>query len=538
MRFSMMLFLLAAIVSAASPNLDRLLSHWKLVRMPFDAAGLSARERQLVEKLVEASRHLEEIFWLQSDPQGLKLLRGKSIDPRVRRLLEINGSRWDLIDGYRPFVGNEPHPPGGALYPPGLTREDIERYVKDHPGERAAIYSPYTVIRRKGGKLVAIPYRVEFNAQLELAARALRDAAALSDDPQFAQFLRKRSLALLTDDYYPSDLLWLDLKNPKFDVIFAPYETYLDGLLGVKTSYGAAVLIRDEAGSRKLEAFARYAADIQDALPLAPEDRPSKRGHVSPMEVVDAPFRAGDLRHGYQAVADNLPNDPRIHAEKGSKKIFFKNFLDARVENIVVPLAGYLMVKPQAALVTRDAYLTDTLLHEISHELGPAYARRDGKQVEINQAIGPQYSGLEEAKADVVGMFGLNWLREHGVLSDAEVKAGYAAHAADIFRMLRFGTEEAHAISEIMQFNYFRQQGAIVWRPRERRYEVDFARMPAAVASLAKELLEMEATGDRARAEAWFAKYRPLPPELGRALASASSLPVDIEPLFSFPDLP
>jgi hypothetical protein len=530
--------LLAGAVVAGGLNLDGLLARWKTVSMPFHPGGLTARERQTVDKLVDASRYVEDIFWRQSDPEGLKLLTAGVRDPRVRRLLTINGSRYDLIDGNRPFVGSQPYSPDAGLYPRGLTRADIERYVAAHPQARAAIYSPYTIVRRRGDDLEAIPYNVEYRKLLEPAAQALREAAALTEDPQFGRFLRLRADALLSDDYYASDVAWLDLKDPKIDVIFAPYETYLDEILGVKTSYGAAVLIRNDAESRRLAVFAKYVPSLQDALPLAPEDRPSKAGHASPMEVVDSPFRSGDLRHGYQAVADNLPNDPRIHAEKGSKKIFFKNFLDARVDNIILPLAGRLMLQRQAALVTREAYLTDTLLHEISHGLGPAYARRNGRQVDINEAIGPLYSGLEEAKADVVGLFGMEWLAAHGVLSPAELESGYAAHVADLFRMLRFGTAEAHAVSEIMQFNYFVHERAITWDARARRYAIDFARMPAATARLAKELLEIEATGDGARAERWFAQYRTLPPELDQALKSASDLPVDIDPVFSFADRP
>jgi hypothetical protein len=530
--------LLAGAVFAGGANLGRLLAGWKKVAMPFHPDGLAPRERQLVDKLVDASRYVEDIFWRQSDPEGLKLLTTDARDPDLRQLLMINGSRFDLIDGNKPFVGSEPYSPGGGLYQRGLTRADIERYVSAHPKERKAIYSPYTVIRRKGGALAAIPYNVEYRRFLEPAARALRDAAALSADPQFARFLRLRADALLSDDYYPSDVAWLDLKDPKLDVIFAPYETYLDGVLGVKTSYGAAVLIRDDAESRRVATFAKYVPGIQDALPLAPEDRPSKAGHASPMEVMNSPFRAGDLRHGYQAVADNLPNDPRIHAEKGSKKIFFKNFLDARVDNIILPLASRLLMPRQAALVTREAYLADTVLHEISHGLGPAYARKDGKQVDINEAIGPLYSGLEEAKADIVGLYGMNWLTGHGVFSPAELQSGYAAHVADLFRMLRFGTAEAHAVSEIMQFNYFVKTRVITWDAGEHRYAIDFARMPDAVARLAKELLEIEATGDAARAKRWFAEYRALPPELNQALKGAAGVPVDIDPVFSFPDQP
>ncbi len=534
---SIPILFLAAPLCPGAQQFDALLARSKQVRMPFDASAFAPRERRLVAKLVEASRYLEDIFWRQSDPEGLKLLRSTH-DSKLRRLLMINGSRFDLINGNRPFAGTDPYPPGGGLYPFRLTRANIESYVEKHPEKRAALYSPYTVVRRSGDQLVGVPYHQEYRRWLEPAARALREAAALSDDAAFAKFLRLRAGALLGDDYYPSDLAWLDLKDPKFDLIFAPYETYLDGVLGVKTSYGAAVLIRNQAESRRPAVFAKYIADLQDALPLAPEDRPSKRGHTSPMEVVDSPYRAGDLRHGYQAVADNLPNDPRIHAEKGSKKIFFKNFLDARVDSIVTPLAGKLMVPRQAALVTREGYFIDTLLHEISHELGPAFARRAGKQVDIREALGPGFPEVEEAKADVVGLFAAEWLAGRGVLTPEQLEGCYASHVADLFRMLRFGTAEAHAASEIMQFSYLLEQKAIVWDAAASRYMVDIERMPDDVAALATELLAIEATGDAARAQKWFERYRTPPPETSKHLAAAAGIPVDVEPVFAFPDLP
>ena len=222
-------------------DLDARLARFKLVKMPFHQQGLSAREIQLVHKLVEAANYIEQIYWRQSDPDGLKLylsLAGstKPEDVKLRRFLKINGSRYDLVDEMKPFVGTAPAPPGRALYPAGLTREDIEKYVAQHPEEKAALYADFTVVRRKGAALVAIPYHVEFAEFLKPAAKALDEAAALSQDPLFAKFLRLRADALHTDDYYQSDLAWLDLKDPKFDLILAPYETYLDNLLGVKTS--------------------------------------------------------------------------------------------------------------------------------------------------------------------------------------------------------------------------------------------------------------------------------------------------------------
>jgi len=536
MDYLLLLLLFAAPAAAVSVNdIAQRLARWKPVEMPYHAETLNARERQEVDKLVAASRELEAIYWQQSDPQGLELYKTTK-DANLKKLLFINGGRWDLIDENKPFVGTQPIPPGRNLYPEGLTSAQIEAYVKAHPGEKAAIYSPYTVLRWQAGsagtKLEAIPYHVAFKQWLEPAARDLREAADLSDDKAFAEFLRARAAALLSDNYYPSDLKWLDLKNPKIDVIFAPYETYLDDVLGVKTSYGASILIRNEAESAKLELYQKYVPDIQDALPLAAADRPSKRGQPTPMEVMDAPLRAGDLLHGYQAVADNLPNDPRIHEAKGTKKIFFKNFMDARVNNVILPLAKFLMPESQAAQASGEGYMASTVLHEISHGLGPAYSRVNGKQVPITEAIGPVYSPLEEAKADVVGMYGLAWLMDHGPLPKSRAQEYYSSYVAGIFRSVRYGVAEAHGRAEMMEFNYLFEQRAITRGGG--KYSVDFAKIPSAIAALAKELLTIEATGDRARAEAWFARYDKMPAELAENMKPASKLPVDIWPEFSF----
>lgn len=523
------------------PDLADRLAKWKPVEMPFDPSALSPRERQLLQKLIEASRDLEDIYWRQSDPADIALYQKLSRatgekEKAVARMLWIHGGRWDLLDENRPFLGHDPMPPGRALFPPGVTRKDVESFVAAHPSEKAAILDERTVVVNTPQGLAAQPYHVAYRRFLEPAARALDEAAALSDDPAFAKFLRLRAKALLSDDYYESDLAWLDLQNPKFDIIFAPYETYLDDLMGVKTSYGAAVMVRNEAESQKLAVYQKYVPDIQDALPLPAEDRPSKHGRVAPMEVMDTPFRAGDLRHGYQSVADNLPNDPRIHEQKGSKRIFFKNFMDARVSYVVVPIAQRLMRLDQAAKVTADGYLTAVLLHEISHGLGPAFARQSGKQVDIRQAIGPAYSGLEEAKADVVGMFGLAWLVDHGALPKERLEEYYASYVGGLFRTLRFGTGEAHGRAEVMEFNYLFANHVIQRGMASQRYFVDYAAMPQAMAALGKELLEQEATGDRARAEAWFKKYEALPALLAEDLKRAADVPTDIDPHGAFPE--
>jgi hypothetical protein len=539
------------------PDLAERVAKFKLVHMPFNSAELSAREKQMVAKLVDASGLLDCIYWRQNDPEGLKLYLSlakskDSQDELLRRYLKINGSRFDLIDDDKPFVGTDPMPPGRGFFPGApstklVALSEIEEFVRQVPDKRAAIYSPHSIIEGLQPEWVSrapvytgryaprvIPYHVAFAEFLKPMAGDLREAAALSDDPAFAKFLRLRADALLTDDYYASDIAWLDLENPKFDVVFAPYEVYDDSLLGVKTTYGASVMIRNDAESEKLALYQRYVPDLQEALPLPAADLPSKRGKQSPMEVVDSPYRAGDLLHGYQAVADNLPNDPRIHEEKGSKKIFWKNFMDARVNYIILPLAQRTMRADQAAMASGEGYLADTIMHEISHGLGPAFAHTAQGKVQINEAIGSSYSALEESKADVVGEFCYGWLIDHGALPKERRNITYASYVAGIFRTVRFGVAEAHGAGEIMQFNYYVEQGAINRDAATGLYVIDFAKMPAAIAALAKELLEQEATGDRARTDAWFKKYGTMPPELSALLAKTSDIPVDIDPEFDF----
>ena len=523
-------------------DLSQRLAKFRRVPMPFPGAGLNSREQQLVHKLVEACGYLESIYWRQSDPDGLTLYQSLASsrnrrDVELRRYLWINASRFDLLEQNKPFVGTEMILPGRGFYPANLTRNQVEQYVKEHPDQKAAIYDQFTIVRWQHETLEAVPYRIAFRAFLEPAAKALREAAQLSDDAAFAKFLGLRADALLSDNYFPSDLAWLELKNPKFDIIFAPYETYTDGLLGVKGSYGAAVMVRNESESRKLELFQKYVPEIQDALPLAAEDRPSKHGLETPMEVMDTPFRAGDLTHGYQAVGDNLPNDPRVHEQKGSKKLFFKNFMDARVNYVVLPVARKLMEPEQAAKVSGEGYLLTTIMHEICHGLGPAFARmssdKSAGKVDIREAIGPRFSGLEEAKADVTGMFALKWLVDHDALPKERLEEFYASYVGGIFRTVRFGTAEAHGQAEMMEFNYLSERG-VIRRNASGRYAIDYEKMPSALADLARELLEIEAAGDRSRAENWFKKYGTMPEELKASLKAASDVPVDIDPVFSF----
>ena len=521
-------------------------ARWKTVLMPYNRAGLTAAEQQMIAKLADACRLMDQLYWQQSDLGGYAVYHVTQ-NPDLIKLFGIMGSRYDLLDDNITFLGEAVLPPGRELYPYGLARADVDKYAAAHPDQRAALFNPWTVVRSAPldlspmlsqpvvsgtpASLTIVPYHVAYAEWLNPMGADLRAAAKLSPDPAFARYLNLRADALLSDDYYASDIAWLDLKNPKVDLIFAPYETYLDGLLGVKTSYGGSILIRNDAESRKLAMYQQHEAAMQQALPIGAEDKPSKEGQATPMEVADAPLRAGDLRYGYQAVADNLPNDPRIHAEKGSKKIFFKNFMDARVDNVILPIAQKMLTPAQAKDVSGEGYLTATILHEMSHGLGPAYAHVVGKQVPINEAIGPAYGGLEEAKADVTGIFLSKWLVDQKLIPAAELNIIYASYVAGIFRTLRFGTGEAHGRAEMMEFNYLLEHNALS-QGSDGRYTIDYAAMPAAIAALTQQLLTFEAKGDRAGVEAWFTRYDVMPPALTKALESTTNIPVDIAPDF------
>lgn len=513
-----------------APHAAERAARWRDVTIPYHLEGLTTTEQQTVAKLADACRLLDEVYWRQSDLDGLRMYRTTQ-DPALAKLFGVMGSRWDLLDDNAPFIGDEPMPPGHEIYPHGLTQAQIDQYVKDHPETKDAIYNPWTVVKGTPDHLTTVPYHEAYAEWLRPMAADLRAAAKLTTDAAFAHFLNLRADSLLTDDYYASDVAWLDMKNPKIDIIFAPYESYLDDLMGVKTSYGAAIMIRNEAESRKLALYQQHEAEMQRALPIPDEDKPSKEGQATPMEVVDAPLRAGDLRYGYQAVADNLPNDARIHAEKGSKKMFFKNFMDERVNQVILPIAAVIMDTTQAKQVTGEGYLTGTILHEVSHGLGPAFAHIGGKQVDIREAIGPAYSGLEEAKADVTGLYLSEWLVDQKLIPPSELEVIYASYVAGYLRTLRFGVGEAHGRAEMMEFNYLAEQGAIT-QDASGRYHVDYAAMTKAIAALAKKLLMFEADGDRIGAEAWFAKYDVMPTALTKALGATKDIPVDIAPHF------
>ena len=518
------------------------IARWQSVEMPFRSQGLSAREVKMIAKLADAAGRLESIYWRQSDPYALTLwaqLKGSAAarDQQILRYLLINGGQYDVLDGNRSFVTRQLAPAGRGLYPEGATRQSMLSYAAAHPDARAELYSPYTLVRAMGSELVGLPFRSAFRAPLLEAAGDLREAAALSDDASFAAFLRSRAGALLSDDYQASDRLWLGLNSPRIDLIFAPYRTSLDQLLGVKTSYGAAILIRDDEESRNAELLLPSVAQIQQSLPLAAADKSASAGLTS-LEVADSPFRSGDFLHGEQALAVTLP----IGADGGRKKIFFKNFAEAEFRFVMQPQARKMMDPSQSGEASPSGYLHWLVMREIGRDLGPTSARVNGKQVAIPQALGPVDVALEEAKADVAGMYAMHWLVEHNELPPERERDVDACYLASLLHSVRrLGASEARNRAQLMEFNYLTGQGVIVSHPGVRGrgtarvvFALDEPKLPAAIAALNRELLEMEASGDRLRAEQWFARYGSVGSSLRESLESTRDIPLEIFPKFSW----
>jgi len=529
----------------APADLARRIAQWQTVEMPFRSQGLTPREVRMIAKLADAARQLESIYWRQSDPYALTLhaqLKGSGAarDQQILRYLFLNGGQYDLLDGNRSFLTREAAPAGRALYPEGATRESVASYSSAHPDARAELTSPYTMVRAMGSELVGLPYRSAFRAPLLEAARDLREAAADSDDAPFHAFLAARADALLSDDYHASDLLWLALRSPRIDLIFGPSRTSLDHLLGVKTNYGAAILIRDDEESRKLALISPYLAQIQQSLPLPAEDKPALADRGS-MEVADSPFRTGDFLHGDQALAVTLP----IGTDAGARTIFFRNFADAEFRAVIQPQARRMIDPSQSGEATAGGYLTSIELLELGRDLGPAAARVNASPLPIAEAFGPIYARLDEAKADVAGMYATQWLIAHNGLPPArehELDVCYLARLLHAVRLL--GSIDARNRARLMEFNYLVEQGAIVSHEGNRSrgtarvvFALDYAKLPAAIASLTRELLAMEATGDRLRAEQWFARYGSVSSPLRASLESTRDIPLEIFPKFSW-DVP
>jgi hypothetical protein len=454
-------------------------------------------------------------------------------DDPVRRFFMMQAGPYDRLDHDAPFIeGVPPKSPGAGFYPEGLTREEFERWLADHPEDRESFLAPYTLIRRDGARLVAIPYHEAYAEFVEPMADALRRAADLAENEGFARYLRLKADAVLSDEYFDADTAWIKMAGNKFDITIGPFEVYEDGLMNLKAAYEASVEIVDREESARLEIYKRHLAELEANLPYDDRYKPKGAGLTAAFTIVRDIYRGGDIRVGYQPVAANLPNDPRVHSEVGTKKTFWKNFFEARVDRVILPISRELVAEDQVKYVTPQGFFDTVLLHEMAHGLGPRYAETPEGRVPVNQALKTHYSWIEEGKATVAGLESLAYLAEAGVIDRSLGRQQYTSYLGSVFRTIRFGTGEAHGLSALVELNYFLENGGISFDPGSGRYAVDYEILPDRITELARELLMIEAAGDFQRAQALKDRYGQLSPEVSAALERVADVPIDPVPVY------
>jgi len=544
-------------------QLQKMIHRFAPTPLRADTSRLSAGDRQAMTKIVEAARIFDEIFMKQlwSGDLALYAKLQKDTSPLGKARLHyfwINKGPWSDIDDYKAFLPGVPPRklPGANFYPADMTKEDFERWVAAlSPQEQEQAKGFFTVIRRKAkprkpkgmvgppdklrDQMEIIPYNEEYKSESTRVADLLRQAANLTDNPSLKKFLTLRADAFLSNDYYESDLAWMDLDAP-LDVTIGPYETYNDELFGYKAAFEAYVNLRDDAETSKLTAFTQHLQEIENNLPIDPQYRSPKLGAAAPIRVVDEIISAGDGAHGVQTAAYNLPNDDRVVQQKGSKRVMLKNVQEAKFRSVLLPIARRTLVTTSLGDVNFDSFFTHILAHELMHGLGPHQIKVQGRDTNPRLELKELYSAIEEAKADVTGLFALQYMMDHakrmGVdnilkSDEAAQRQLYVTYLASSFRSLRFGLNDAHGKGMAMQFNYFSDKGAFV-EHADGTFSVDVEKMKSAVRDLDHDLLTLEAEGDYAGARKMLDDLGVMRPDLSKALSRLEGIPTDIEPIF------
>jgi hypothetical protein len=544
------LALLPAAVPAVAPpaatpglaELRRLDARYAPVTLRVDLARLPASERAALGKLVEAARLMDALFLRQvwSGNEALLLELAGDATPLGRARLGYflrNKGPWDRLDGDRPFLPGVPEKPAEAsFHPAGASREEVERFLASLPeAEAAAARGFYTVLRRapRGG-IVVVPYALEYQGELFRAAALLREAAALTTDPTLRRFLAARAEAFLGNDYAESEIAWMALDSAVEPTI-GPYEVYEDGWFAAKAAFEAFVAVRDDAETARLARFGAELQGIEDSLPLDAAHRNPRVGATAPIRVVNLLFAAGDAARGVQTAAYNLPNDESILREHGSKRVMLKNVQQAKFEKVLVPISRLALAAPEQGRIAFDPFFTHILMHELVHGLGPHQIEVGGRRTTVRAELAAAYSAMEEAKADVVGLLALQKLLDEGKVDRALERTLYPTYLASMFRSIRFGATSAHGRGMALQLSWFLDAGAVRAGP-DGRFSVDAARIREAVRSLAREILSIQARGDRAAAEALLERMAVVRPEVRRVLDRLSAVPVDVAPRYPTAD--
>jgi hypothetical protein len=525
-------FFFCMAVIAAIPDLaelNRMIARFAPAELKVDTSGLAAGDKQALQKLIEAARVIDSLFltqrWSGNAALRERLVQDSSALGKARlHYFDLNKGPWSELDGQVAFLPGVPAKklPGANFYPEDMSKDEFETWAAKLPkDQQEAARGFFTVIRRGSDKkLFAVPYSKAYGADLERAAKLLEEAAAATPNATLKQFLTLRAQAFRNDDYYAGDVAWMKLDAP-IDITIGPYETYNDDLLGYKAAFEAYVTLRDDKETTKLGSFAGRMQEIENNLPLDAKYKNPKIGALAPIRVVNEVLATGDGAHGVRTAAFNLPNDERIVKAMGSKRVMLKNIQEAKFAKTLQPIASRVLSAEDQKDLSFEWFFTHILAHEMTHGIGP--------QNGVRQSLKEQHAAIEEAKADVTGLFMLQYLFDHKMLAAAE-RPLYTTFLASSFRTLRFGVHEAHGKGMAMQVNYLMDKGAFIAKP-DGTFAVDFTKVKGAVRDLVHELLDVEATGDYARAKKMLDELGVIRPPMARALDKVKDLPTDIEPI-------
>ena len=492
-------------------------------KLTSDISGLSENQKKMLPILFEAAEICDDIYWTEAYGDKQELLNGIK-DENAKKFVMINYGPWERLDGNKPFIkGVDKKPLTANFYPQDITKEEFENFKDKNKS------SQYTLIRRdENGKLKSVWYHEAYKEQTEKLSELLKKAAELADDAGFKKYLNLRAEAVLTDDYFASDMAWMDMKNNTIDFVVGPIENYEDALFGTKAAHEAFILIKDKKWSEKLAKYAKMLPEMQKGIPCPDKYKQEKPGSKSDLGAYDVVFYAGDCNAGSKTIAINLPNDEKVQLAKGSRRLQLKNAMQAKFEKILVPISKILIDKDQRKHVTFDAFFANTMFHETAHGLGIKNTI-NGKGT-CREALKDAYSTLEEGKADILGLYLITKLHEKGEFTDEQLKNNYVTFMASIFRSIRFGISSSHGKANMLRFYYFKEKGAFVKDPKEGTYKINMEKMKGAMASLSEKILVIQGDGNYKEAAKWIKEKAVISAELKADLdrVSLAGIPVDI----------
>jgi hypothetical protein len=524
---------------AAVHDLETKAARFAPVDLTADLSQLPASEQQALARLVQASKILDTLFlrqvWAGNETLLLDLIEDQSPLGKARlHYFLINKGPWGRLDENAPFIAGVPaKPPQANFYPAGATKEEVDAWVKSLPeAQRAAATGFFTTIRRGiDGRLMAVPYSVEYQGEVADVARLLREAASLTTQPTLKAYLEKRAAAFVSNDYYDSDVAWMEL-DASIEPTIGPYEVYEDEWFNYKAAFESFIAVRDAVETDKLKRFGSELQEIEDNLPIEPRFRNPKLGALAPIRVVNTVFSSGDANRGVQTAAYNLPNDERVVKEKGSKRVMLKNNQEAKFHMVLEPIAKVALSTADQGHVVFDAFFTPILMHELMHGLGPHNITVGGRATTVRQEFKELYSTIEEAKADISGLWAMQYLVDHGKLEKQYEQTMYVTYLASMFRSIRFGLTEAHGRGVAVELNYFLDHGGVRVAP-DGTFAVDPAKIKQNVTDLTRDLMTLQANGDYAGAKRLMDTMGTIRPETQAILDKLKDVPVDIEPRFT-----